>query len=40
MVQSLFEYVQAQKVALPPEVDPRFDAPPVVAAAPLGLDDD
>ena len=33
LVQAIYEHVAAQKVALPPEVDPRFDDPPEVADA-------
>jgi GTP-binding protein len=28
MVQAIYEHVAAHKVQAPPEVDPRFDAPP------------
>ena len=30
LVQAIYEHVAAHKVAQPPEIDPRFDAPPVV----------
>ena len=39
MVQAIYEHVAAQKVQAPAEVDPRFDAKPVVQA-PVGFDDD
>ena len=39
MVQAIYEHVAAQKVQTPVEVDPRFDAKPVVQA-PAGFDDD
>ena len=29
LVQAIYEHVAAHKVAQPPEIDPRFDAPPV-----------
>jgi hypothetical protein len=32
MVQAIYEHVAAHKVQMPPEVDPRFDAPPAPAA--------
>ena len=39
MVQAIYEHVAAHKVQAPPEVDPRFEAP-VVVAAPLDMLDD
>ncbi|MBL8349305.1 MAG: GTPase ObgE [Burkholderiaceae bacterium] len=33
MVQAIYEHVAAHKAPAPPELDPRFDAPPAVAAA-------
>ncbi len=39
MVQAIYEHVAAHKVQAPPEVDPRFDAPPVQAAAQEPIDD-
>ena len=39
MVQAIYEHVAAQKVQAPAEVDPRFDAKPVVQAL-VGFDDD
>ena len=42
MVQAIYKHVAAAKVVLPPEIDPRFDAPPAVALHidALGADDD
>ena len=39
MVQAIYEHVASQKVQAPPEVDPRFDAPAVVALPVDSLDD-
>ena len=40
MVQAIYEHVAAQKVQAPPEIDPRFDAAPVVVVVPLDPLDD
>ena len=39
MVQAIYEHVASQKVQAPPEVDPRFDAPAVLALPVDSLDD-
>jgi GTPase len=33
LVQAIYEHVAAQRVALPPELDPRFDGPAEVVDA-------
>ena len=39
MVQAIYEHVAAHKVQAPPEIDPRFDAAPVVARPEEPIDD-